>query len=137
MALVDEKEKIFREKVEQTIGLLSCLTTVKIARIVLYSAAMTKFFYHLHVVFHTFLNSLSLNIVAYFVKEVNLFEKVVLNLTDGGGCLLFRRDKDVGWIQLIIVERSQMMIVGAVEFFYIFNLVVPPCHTQNVLAIGH
>ena len=50
---------------------------------------MTKFFNHLHVILNPFFNALCFNVIAQFVKVINLLCKIVLYQSDGCFSLLF------------------------------------------------
>ena len=137
VALVDDEQIVVGEEVEQAVGPLSRFATVEIARIVLDARAIAQFLDHLHVVLHTFLDALRLDVVAESLKKVDLRHQVVLNLSNGLILLLFRRDEKVRGVDLIVVERGQTMVVDGVDFLDLVDFVVPPRHAQNVLGIGH
>ena len=98
---------------------------------------MTQLCHHLHVVFHSFFNTLSFNTITQFVKKINLLYQVVLNTTYGPFGLVFRCYKKVGRINFIFVETSQSMISKTVNFFDTINFVIPPSDTQHIVTIGH
>ena len=83
MALVDDHKIVLGEEVEQTIWSFSRFPAVEVSRVVLDTRAMSEFLNHLHVIFHAFLNSVRLDVVALFLEELNLLHKVVLYVADG------------------------------------------------------
>ena len=137
MAFVYEHKVVFREEVEQTIRSLTSLTSVKIARVVFYTRAMTQFLHHLHIILHTLFYALRLYRVAHFVEEVYLSCQVVLYQSYCVLGLFLRCHEQVGWIYLIVVERCQTLIRDAVQFFYRINLVIPPCYSKQIVAVSH
>ena len=97
---------------------------------------MAQFLNHLHVVFHALLDTLGLDIVAQFLEEGYLLHQVVLNMTDGDVGLLLCRHKEIGWIELVFVERGHSQHGIGIQFLNGIYLVVPECDPQNGLAIG-
>ena len=87
---------------------------------------MAQLLDHLHVVLHTFFDTCSSQRVAELIVVVDALNEVVLYLADSNLGLFLRRDEQVGGVDLIFVERHQVMIVDGVDFFYFLNLVVPP-----------
>ena len=65
---------------------------------------MAQLLNHLHIVFYTFLDALSLDVVAHIFEKLNLHQKVVLNVVDGVLGLFLRGDEEVGWIYLILFK---------------------------------
>ena len=88
VALVNDHQVVLGEEVEQAIWFLAGLPAIEIARVVLYAGAVAKLFYHFHVVFHAFLYSLCLDVVANLVEVGFLLHEVILNHADGIVCLL-------------------------------------------------
>ena len=65
---------------------------------------MSEFLYHLHVIFHSFLDAVRLDIVAQFLKEFNLFHQVVLYVAYGDICLFLRGGEEVGRVNLVLFK---------------------------------
>ena len=128
MAFVNEQKVILRKKVKEAVGALSRRTPVEITRVILYSAAMSEFFYHLHIVLHSLFNPLCANVVAKFVEERNLGCQVVLYLAYCSGGLFLGCDENVGRIYLVLLESSETMKIGTVQFLNGIYFIVPPCH---------
>ena len=98
---------------------------------------MTQLFDHLHVVFYTFFDAGSTQRVAELVVVVDALNEVVLYLADGNLGLFLRRDEQVGGVDLIFVERHEVMIIDGVDFFDFLNFIVPPGDAQHILRISH
>ena len=92
---------------------------------------------HLHVVFHTLLDALCLDVVADALEEVHLLHQVVLYLADGTLGLFLGSDEEIGRIDLIIVKGGDAVEVDRVDFLYGVYLVVPPRDAQHVVIIRH
>ena len=73
MALVNHHQIVVGEEVEQAVRTLASLTAVEIAGIVLDARTMAQLLNHLHIILHAFLDALSLDGVAEFFEEGNLF----------------------------------------------------------------
>ena len=98
---------------------------------------MAQLLDHLHVVFHTFLDALRLDVVADALEEVHLLHEVVLYLADGTLGLFLGSDEEIGRIDLIIVKGGDAVEVDRVDFLYGVYLVVPPRNAQHVVIIRH
>ena len=137
MALVYKEQIVIGEEIQQTVRTLAGLTTVEVTAVVLDAGAMTKFFYHLHIVLNAFFYALSLYGIAKLFEVDYLFHKVVLNLTNGNICLLLRCHKQVGRVEAIFFETSQTVECYCIHFFDGIYLVIPESDSQNYLTIGH
>ena len=98
MTLVYHHQIVVGEEVQQTVRSFSCLSAVKVARIVLNARAVAQFLDHLHVIFHAFLDALRLDGVAHFLEESHLFHQVILNVPDGDVRLFLGGHKQVGGV---------------------------------------
>ena len=67
---------------------------------------MAQFLDHLHIVFHTLLDALRLDSIAYALEIILLFHQVVLNHSDGTFLLFLRGNEEVGRINLVDIERG-------------------------------
>ena len=130
VTLVDKHKIILREEVEQAVRSLSWLASVKVARVVFYTRAVTHLLNHLHVVFYSLLDALCPDVVAKALEEVNLFYKVVLYKAYCYLCLLLGGNKQVGRVYLIFLKVGNALVGLAVEFFNGVDLVVPPSYAQ-------
>ena len=88
VALVDYREEVLREVVEQAERTVALAAAVEIARVVLDAGAVSEFFYHLHVVVHPFLDSLRLEQPCFLAEMLDLTSEVELNLGYGCGLAL-------------------------------------------------
>ena len=137
MALVNHKQEIFREEIEQAIRAFAFMSAIKIAGIVLDARTVAQFLDHFHIIFYTFLDALCLDSISNTLEEFYLFNQVVLNSTNGTFLLFFCCYEKVGWINLVIFERSKAVISERIHFFDTVNLIVPPCYAQNMIAVSH
>ena len=137
VTLVNHHQIVFWEEVEQTVGSLTGLSSVKVSGIVLNTRTMAQFLDHLHIIFYAFLDALGLDAVTHFLEESHLFHQIVLNLTDGNICLLLRCHKQVSRIEFILLKRYQTVHRHSIQFLQCVYLVVPKRDTQNHLTIGH
>ena len=106
MTFIDNQQVVLGEEIQQTIGSFSGLTTIEVAAVVLDTRTMPQFLNHLHVVLHTFLNTLGFDGVAHLLKKGNLFSQVVLDVVDGDIGLFLRRHKEIGGVELIALEAG-------------------------------
>ena len=137
MTLIDDQKEILGEEVEKTVWTLAGFPAVKVSWVVLDTTAMPQFFDHLHVVFHTLLNSLSLNGITYLVKEINLLRQVILYVTDGLLGLLFRSNEKISRIDLVFFKWSHAVEVDGIHLLNGIYLIIPPCHPEYIVAVGH
>ena len=110
MALVNHKQEIFREEIEQAVWTFAFVSAIEIAGIVLNTRTMPEFLYHFHIIFYALLNALCLDSIADTLEEFYLFYQVVLNSSDGAFLLLFCGNEKVGRINLVIFERGKTVI---------------------------
>ena len=137
MALVHHQQEVFREEIQQAVWPFARLSAVEISRIVLDARTVTQLLDHLHVVFHTLLDALRLDSVAYTLEELLLLHQVVLNHADGAFLLFLRGYEEVGRINLVGFERSQTVIGHRIHLLDAVYLVVPPADSQYVVAVSH
>ena len=137
MALVNHKQEIFREEIEQAIRAFAFVSAIKIAGIVLDARTVAQFLDHFHIIFYTFLDALCLDSISNTLEEFYLFYQVVLNSSDGAFLLLFCCYEKVGRINLVIFERGKTVIGERIHFFDAVNLIIPPCYAQNMIAVRH
>ena len=137
MTLVDEEQIVIREEVEQAIRSFASLSPIEVATVVLDAWAVAQFLDHLHIIFHTFLDTLSLDRVAHFLEESHLLHQIVLDLTDGDVRLFLWGHKEVGRIEAVFLKLRQSVEGNGIHFLDGINLVIPESHTQHDLAIGH
>ena len=86
---------------------------------------MSQFFNHLHVIFHAFLDALSLDTVAQLLEKGNLLHQVVLDVANSYVGLFLSRHKQVGGIELVFVKLCRAQKSDIVQFLDGVNLVVP------------
>ena len=137
VALVDDQQEILGEEIEQAIGALAGFAPVEIARVVLNARAVAQLLDHLHVILHALLDALGLDAIAQLLEVVDLSHQVVLYPTDGALGLLLARHKEVGRINLVLVETLQRAQGERVALLDGVDLVVPPTNAQHVVAVGH
>ena len=85
MALVDYRQKIIWEIVEQTERAHSGLSPVEIAAVVLDTWAMAYLAHHLYVVGDALVEPLGFEFAGLAVEESHLFAKIKLNLCYSAG----------------------------------------------------
>ena len=107
MTLIHHKEKVFREEIKETIRTLARSTAIEITGIVLYTRTMAKFLDHLHIIFHTLLDSLCLDTVAKFREILYLLDKIILYVMNSPFRLFLSCHEEVCRINLIIIKRFQ------------------------------
>ena len=83
MTLVDDQQKVVREEVQETVRPLTSMSAVKVTGIVLDTRAMAQFLDHLHVVLHTLLDALRLDLITQILEELHLLDEIVLNIVNG------------------------------------------------------
>ena len=137
VALVHHQQEVFREEIQQTVWPFARLSAVEISRIVLDARTVAQLLDHLHVVFHTLLDALRLDSVAYTLEELLLLHQVVLNHADGTFLLFLRGYEEVSRINLVGFERSQTVIGHRIHLLDAVYLVVPPGYSQHVVAVSH
>ena len=98
---------------------------------------MAQFLDHLHIVFHTLLDALRLDSIAYALEIILLFHQVVLNHADGTFLLLLRGDEEVCRIDLVDIERGEAMVGEGIHLLNAINLIIPPGNAQHVVAVSH
>ena len=135
MTLVDNHEEVLWEKVEKAVRAFASLTTIEITTVVLNARTMSQLLNHLHVVFHTLLNALSLDTVANLSEIINLFHKVVLNHSYGTFLLFLGSNKQISRVNFVGTERSYSMERVGINFLNRINLIVPPGNAQHIIAI--
>ena len=98
---------------------------------------MAEFLDHLQVVLHTFLDALCLQVIAHLLEVIDLLGEIVLDMTHGAVGLFLCGDKEVGGIDVVVFEALKRVHGDSVAFFDAVDLVVPPRHAQDVVAVGH
>ena len=98
---------------------------------------MAQFLNHLHIVFHTLLDALRLDSIAYALEIILLFHQVILNHADGTFLLLLRGDEEVGRIDLVDIERGEAVVGEGIHLLNAVNLIIPPGNAQHVVAVSH
>ena len=136
MALVHDKQEVFGEEVEQAIGTLTRLASIKIAAIVLNTRAMPKLANHLDVIGDTLEQTLRLKLFSLTFKESNLLAKVILNLHDGTLLSILRRHEEVGRIDLVAIIELNTDKRLVIKFFYTFYFISPEGHAKHEITIG-
>ena len=137
MTLVYYQQEVFGEEVEQAVGTFALMSTVEVPRIVLDTRAMSQFLDHLHVVFHSFLDALCLDVVAQILKELLAHNQIILYHAYGFLGLFLGGDKEVGRINFIGIKRNQPVIGERVHLLDRVYLVVPPGNSQHIVTISH
>ena len=136
VAFVDDHEKVFREKVEQTIGAHARLAAVEVARIVFDARAVTEFANHFEIIVHAFFETLGFEEFALLFEERHLRHQVVLYLVNGVFLAFFGGHEEVGGIDLVLVERTEAGSRHAVHFFDAIDLVAPEIDAQHIVGVG-
>ena len=136
VALVDDEQKVFWEKVEQTVGAHARLATVEVARIVFDARAVAEFANHFEVVAHAFLETLGFERFALLFEERDLRHQIVLDLMNGQVLAFFGGHEEVGGVDLVLVERTEAGSRQTVHLFDAVDLVAPEIDAQHVVGIG-
>ena len=98
---------------------------------------MAELLDHLQVVLHTLLDALCLQVITHLLEVVDLLGEIVLDMAHGTVGLLLCGDKEVGRIDMVVFESLQGVHGHSVAFLDAVDLVVPPSHPQDVVAVGH
>ena len=98
---------------------------------------MSQFLNHLYVVLHSFLDALGLDFIAHFLEIGHLLYEVVLYIADGILGLLLSSDKQIGRIDLVVLECIYRVEGQAINFLNRVYLIIPPGHAKHIVAIGH
>ena len=98
---------------------------------------MTEFLNHLNVILHTFFDTLCLDVIPYLGEEINLLHQVILYLTNGSFGLFLRRNKEIGWVNLVSIEGSKAMEINSIHLLDRIYLIIPPRNTQDIVVISH
>ena len=80
MTFVYDQQIILGKEVEEAIGARTGSTTIEITAVVLNTGAVSELAYHFHVIVHTLLKPLGLDVLSLQFEESNLFLEVVLYL---------------------------------------------------------
>ena len=137
VTLVDEEQIVVWEEVEQAVGPFARLAAVEVAAVVLDARTVPQLLDHLHIVLHALLDPLRLDAVAQLLEEGYLLHQVVLDVVDGYVRLFLRGHKEVGGVELIILELRQAVEGHAVQLLDGIHLIVPERDAQHHLRIGH
>ncbi len=112
VALVDERDEVLREVVDEAERSLARLAAVQIAGVVLDSGAVAHLLHHLKIVLDPLLQSLGLQPFADLIKIIDLFFEIVLDHAHGldaalpcGHEVRCREDRDL--IQRLDVRPGQ------------------------------
>ena len=137
MALIYHQKEVFREEIEQAVWAFSFVSAIEISRIVLDARTVSQLLDHLHIVFHTLLDALCLDAIAYALEEFFLLHQVVLYHSDGDFLLLLAGYKKVGRINLIFFEGGESVIGEGIYLLDAVYLVIPPGYSQHIVAVRH
>ena len=136
VAFVNEEQVILWEKVQETIRPLPRFPPVEVTGIILYARAVAQLLDHLDIIFHSLLDALRLDIVAQLLEIGHLFHQVVLYHANSLVGLFLRGDKKVGGVYVVFLHGLQAMVRLPVKRLDGVYLVIPPCHADNLVAVG-
>ena len=136
MTLVNNHQIIFREEVKKTIRAFTCLSAVKVSGIVLDTRAMSQFLDHLQIIFHTFLDTLCLDSISFFLKERNLFHEIILYLPDSNIRLFLGGHEEVGRVELVFFKGCHSIHHHRIQFLNSIYLIIPESNAENCFVIG-
>lgn len=137
VALVDDHEEVLGKIVQETVGFGALGSAIEIAGVVLDARAIAEFFDHLHVVGDALLQSVSLGLFASFAEGKGLLYKVVLNMTDGIGHLVFGGNEEVGGEEGCLLKVGEGVGRGGVDGFNALDLVAKEGEAEGVIFVGH
>ena len=132
VALVDDKEEVIREVVEEAEGALTRLATIEVTGVVLDPRAVAQLADHLQVIGRALVEALGFEGTAFVLQLLHALTEVDVDLPDGGVDLLLRRDEEVGGVDDEAGHRPVFSTALWVEGGDALDLVVPEGHT-----IGH
>ena len=98
---------------------------------------MPQFLDHLHIIFYTLFDTLSLYGITRLFKKGNLLREIILYLMNGDIGLLLRGHEEVGGVELVFLETGQSVEGDPIHFLKAVDLVIPESDAKHHLAICH
>ena len=137
MALIDHKQEVLGEIVEQAEGAFTLLPAVHIARVVLNTRAVAELLYHLHIVLHPLLNALSLNRSPSLLELLDAGAEVELYLSDSTLCTLLGGNKEVCGEDMHLRSALQASTRSGVDAPHSLHLIAKHRHPPSIaLRVG-
>ena len=136
MALVHHQQEIVGEIVNQAEGAAAGGTSVEVTTIVLDARAVTQLLNHLHVIVHTLLQPLGLQVLVDAVQVVTPLIHIPLNLQQSLAHVILRGEEIRGGIDHHLVEALESLATDGVKALKTFYLVVPEGDTVAEIGKG-
>ena len=136
MALIYDKQVIFRKKIKKAIRALSRFSAIKIARVVLYARTMPRLANPFKIIIDPHLNLLRPVFFSTFHIVVYTLLQVMLNHTYSALLLFLAGHEEIGWVNLILIKRSYRIQCLDVQFLYLIYCIIKIRDAQNFLLIS-
>ena len=136
VALVDDHQKIIREKIEKTEGAGTRSPAIEITGIIFDSRTISQFTDHLQVVIDTVLDSLCFGEFSRTAKEINLADQIILNLTNGRLGAILRGNENIGRIDGIMLVRLKKGPVFRIEGRNLLHFIPKELNSHRIIRVS-